>query len=106
MKGERGSSARRGRWSAGERGRAGAVLAREMLEDVADELGLFDAGDDLECAATALTDLDVDAEAAFQALHPAHGVVFGQVRLRRTPAACRDDRGAQAAVGSEEAMEA
>ncbi len=70
-----------------------------MLEDAADELGIFDAGDDSQLAAAALTGFDVDAKGALQALHPAHGVVFRGARLRADAAAAaagRGDRRAQA----------
>src|SRR5690606_30515898 len=42
----------------------------EMGEDVGDELGVLDAGEDLEVAAAAQAGIDVDGEHAFEAPHP------------------------------------
>ena len=57
--------------SARRRARRGELLAGclatvqpQVLEDAADDLGLFDAGDDLDRAATVFAALDLDAEDA------------------------------------------
>ena len=58
-----------------------------MLEDAADDLRVFDAGDDLHRAATVLAGLDLDAEDAFEELRPTHrGVRWHRTAL---PRACR-----------------
>ena len=48
---------------------------------VEDELGLFDARDDAQRAATHATVFDVDAEDALEPLHPAHGRGTRRMRL-------------------------
>src|ERR1700675_1712593 len=47
-----------------------ATVQPQVLEDAADDLGVFDAGDDLDRAATVFAALDLDAEDAFEALPP------------------------------------
>ena len=77
-----------------------------MLEDEADELGIFDAGHHAECSAAALTGLDVDAKGALEALHPAHGVRLRRRRMCGAAAPCRSDRRAPVAVRGAEALKA
>ncbi len=49
-----------------------------MVENLADDDGIFDAGDDLHGAATVRTGFDVDIEDPLQSLGPRHGgVVLG-----------------------------
>ena len=52
---------------------AAGVVGGEMGEDVLDEFGRLDAGDDAQRAATHATVPDVDMEDALKPLHPAHG---------------------------------
>ena len=59
------------RMGRGAHGRA----ALEMREDLLDHHRVLDAGDDLHCATTPLTPLDVDLEHALEAARPAHGEV-------------------------------
>lgn len=59
------------------------------LTDETYELGILDAGNHAQCSAAALTGLDVDAEGALEALHPAQRVVLRGMRLRAAAAACR-----------------
>src|SRR5690606_7316079 len=84
----------------------------EMGEDVGDELGVLDAGEDLEWTAAAPTGVDVDGEHAFEALHPGHRDVLGRggrvvrgLRWSAAAAAGGGDVGAQAACGGEHAVE-
>ena len=55
-----------------------ATVQPQMREDAADELRVFDAGDDLHRAAALLAALDLDAEDAFEALRPGHRGVLWQ----------------------------
>lgn len=84
----------------------------KMGEDVGDELGVLDAGDDLQRSAAALTGIDVDGEHAFEALHPRHRDMLGcgglGARGLRWPAAAsagRGDGGTHAACGGEHPVE-
>ena len=43
-----------------------------MVENLADDAGIFNAGDDLDGAAAGLSGLDVDVQYALQALRPGH----------------------------------
>ena len=52
--------------------RSGLVACLNVLEESGDDVGIFDAGNHSELAATLRADLDVYSEDAFQALHPAH----------------------------------
>ena len=45
-----------------------AAIQPQVLKDAADDLRLFDAGNDLQRAAAMLAGLDLDAEDAFEAL--------------------------------------
>ena len=51
----------------------GGVARGEMGEDLVDDLGRFDAGDDAQRTATHATVFDVDVEDALEPLAPAHG---------------------------------
>ena len=44
-----------------------------MVEDLADDVGTLDPGDDIDGAAAGLTGLDVDVEHALEALRSDHG---------------------------------
>ena len=54
-----------------------ATVQPQVLEDAADDLRVFDAGDDLHRPAAAFTGLDLDTEDAFEALRPSHRGVLG-----------------------------
>ena len=44
-----------------------------MIQDLFDDGGVFDTGDDLHRAATLLTGFDIDRKYPFEALGPSHG---------------------------------
>ena len=72
---------RGGRFAAAVRGLrlqlAGQIAALQMLEDAADDLRIFDAGDDLDRPAALFAALDLDAEDAFEALRPVIAACVG-----------------------------
>jgi len=53
-----------------------AAAQPQMLDDSADDLRVFDAGDDLHRPAALLAGFDLDAEDAFEPLRPAHRYVL------------------------------
>ena len=98
------------RWSAGgrlERERYLAVSQLEMFEDVTDDGGVFDTGDDLYGATAVLADFDVDLEDALEALCPSHRpMAFGRGLgwIAASPAPRGGDLLSQSVVGGEHAV--
>jgi hypothetical protein len=80
---------------------AACTAAFQVLKNSADDLRVFDAGDDLHRSAAVLATLNLDAEDAFESLCPAHRHVPGHrpaltLCLRATAAAlARHDLGSE-----------
>ena len=53
--------------------RSGLVACPNVLEDLGDDVGIFDTGNHSELAAAFRASLYIDGEYPFQSLHPGHG---------------------------------
>lgn len=84
-------------------GQCRLFLVRHVIQDLFDDLWVFDTSDDLDRTAAAFTGLDIDAEHTFEALRPGHGGMPRGIRLRVIPAVApgRGHPGPQSAVGGE-----
>ena len=87
-----------------------------MGEYLADDVGIFDAGDDLHGIAAGLAGFDIDAEYALKPLYPCHGGMvlgrglvlcrMGSCGFASLAASSRSDQCPVLTVGCEDAVEA
>ena len=52
------------------------ALRSKVIENSSDDVGIVDAGNDLDCATAEFADLDINAEYSLEAARPCHGLML------------------------------